>query len=217
MMSGNVVVVTDASFEQEVMNEPLGVLVDLHAAWCGPCKQMAPVVAKLAQELAGRLKVVSIDIDHNPMCAQMFRASSIPMFVALKGGKVVGHQLGAVPKSALEKLVEPLLGKDDLALDPEALAAMIVGGGARPVDVRDPAAYARYRLPGAINLPTDDLPERKDELDFEDGKLPVLYGRSDEAKTVATQLVSEGILVKYLEGGFLAWEVADLEVEKGPR
>ena len=211
----SVVVVTDATFETEVMDAALPVLVDLHAEWCGPCKQMAPLVAELAAELRGRLKVVSIDVDHNPMCAQMFRASSIPMFVALQKGKVMGHQRGAVPKSALMRLVQPLLPEDQNGMDPEKLAAMMVAGGAQPVDIRDPHAFGRYRLPGAINIPLDELPARKDELELEDGKVPVLYGRADEAAEVARQLVSEGVPVRFLAGGFLAWEVADLEIEDG--
>lgn len=208
-----VVEVTDATFEREVMDEPLPVLVDLFADWCGPCKMMAPVMQELAAELEGRAKVVKIDVDQNPMCAQMFRASSIPMFVAMQGGKVVGHQMGAVPKEALLRLLEPVLPKDDAAVGPEELAQLLVQGRALPVDVRDPGSYGRFRIPGAVNLPVDELPTRKDEL--KGGKVPVLYGRADEAAEIARQLRDEGVPARFLEGGFLAWEVADLEVERG--
>lgn len=206
-------VVTDATFEQAVMNEHLPVLVDLYADWCGPCRQMAPVIAQLAEELAGRAKVVKIDVDRNPMCAQMFRASSIPMFVALNRGKVIGHQMGAVPKSALLQLLERVLPPDDAEVEPEELARQLVSGKAEAIDVRDPSAFARFRIPGAKNLPIADLDARKDELKG-GPKVPVLYGRADEAASVARQLRGEGFLVRFLKGGFLAWEAEDLEVER---
>jgi thioredoxin len=206
-------VVTDATFEQAVMNEHLPVLVDLYADWCGPCRQMAPVIAQLAEELAGRAKVVKIDVDRNPMCAQMFRASSIPMFVALNRGKVIGHQMGAVPKSALLQLLERVLPPDDAEVEPEELARQLVSGKAEAIDVRDPSAFARFRIPGAKNLPVADLDARKDELKG-GPKVPVLYGRADEAASVARQLRGEGFLVRFLKGGFLAWEAEDLEVER---
>jgi thioredoxin len=206
-------VVTDATFEQAVMNERLPVLVDLYADWCAPCRQMAPVIAQLAEELAGRAKVVKIDIDRNPMCAQMFRASSIPMFVALNRGKVIGHQMGAVPKAALLQLLERVLPPDDAEVEPEELARQLVTGNAEAIDVRDPSAYARFRIPGAKNLPVADLDTRKDELKG-GPKVPVLYGRADEAASVARQLRGEGFLVRFLKGGFLAWEAEDLEVER---
>ncbi|MCB9624712.1 MAG: thioredoxin family protein [Sandaracinus sp.] len=206
-------VVTDATFEAEVMNEALPVLVDLYADWCGPCRQMAPVMAQLAQELAGRAKVVKIDVDRNPMCAQMFRASSIPMFVAMHRGKVVGHQMGAVPKSALLGLLEKVIGPDDAEVEPEELARQLVSGKAEAIDVRDPGSYGRFRIPGAKNLPAGDLDTRKEELRG-GPKVPVLYGRADEASSIARQLRSEGFLVRYLKGGFLAWEAEDLEVER---
>ena len=71
--------VTDATFEAEVLRSELPVLVDLYADWCQPCKQLSSIVAQVAQELAGKIKVVNVDVDSNPMVAQTFRAQSIPM------------------------------------------------------------------------------------------------------------------------------------------
>ncbi|MGB5284365.1 MAG: thioredoxin domain-containing protein, partial [Polyangiales bacterium] len=80
--------VTDATFEAEVLRSELPVLVDLHADWCQPCKQLAPIVAQVADELADKIKVVSVDVDHNPMVAQTFRAQSIPMLLVIAQGRV---------------------------------------------------------------------------------------------------------------------------------
>ena len=209
-----VIAVTDETFEQEIMESPLPVLIDLYADWCQPCKQMAPIVAALAADLAGRAKVVKIDVDHNPACAQMFRVSSLPMFVVMKAGKVLGHQLGAVPKSALLEMLQHAMPRDPAALDPEELARLIVQGNARAVDLRDPGSFSRFRIPGALNIPLDDLSARKDELKAGPA-FPVLYARGDEAAEVVRQLQSEGVRVKYLEGGLLAWEAVGLEVDKG--
>ncbi len=211
----SVIQVTDATFEREVVASPLPVLIDLYADWCGPCRQMAPVIEELAAELEGRLKTVKIDIDANPLCAQTFQASSIPMFVVMKDGKVVGQQLGAVPKSVLRRLVEPALGPDEAAVDARSLEAMLEAGEALAVDLRDPSAYGRFRIPGAINLPAAELGTRKDELRADDGRVRVLYGRADEAAGVARQLAAEGFDVRYLDEGFLGWESAGLRVERG--
>ena len=73
--------VTDATFEAEVLQSELPVLVDLYADWCQPCKQLSPIVAQVADELAGKIKVVKVDVDANPMIAQTFRAQSIPMLL----------------------------------------------------------------------------------------------------------------------------------------
>ncbi len=209
-----VIEVSDGTFEREVMDAPEPILIDLYADWCGPCKQMAPVVASIAEEVAGRAKVVKINVDQNPACAQMFRVSSLPMFVVMKGGKVQGHQLGAVPKSALMDMLDRVMPKDTSGLDPEELAQQIVQGNAHAVDLRDPGSFGRFRIPGAINIPVDELPTRQSELSA-GPTYPVLYGRADEAADVARQLQTDGVRVKYLRGGLLAWEAADLEVDKG--
>ncbi|MCU0677858.1 MAG: rhodanese-like domain-containing protein, partial [Myxococcota bacterium] len=106
-----------------------------------------------------------------------------------------------------------VLPPDDAEVEPEELARQLVTGNAEAIDVRDPSVFARFRIPGAKNLPVADLDARKDELKG-GPKVPVLYGRADEAASVARQLRSEGFLVRFLKGGFLAWEAEDLEVER---
>lgn len=99
---------TDANFSSAVNTSAL-VLVDLWAPWCGPCRMVAPVLERLAGRYAGRLKVVKVNVDDNPMVARQYDASSIPTLVMLKDGQVVGRVVGAQPEPVLAAQVEPLL------------------------------------------------------------------------------------------------------------
>ena len=207
--------VTDATFETEVLRSELPVLVDLYADWCQPCKQLAPIVAQVAQELAGKIKVVKVDVDHNPMVAQTFRAQSIPMLLVLAQGRVVQHHLGVLDKPGLLRLLEPVLPRSAAEIRSEELVAWLRQGKALPVDIRDAASYGRYRIPTAIHVPADQLVSRVNELQPFDGRIRVLYGRSDEAKEWGEKLQADGVQVGYLAGGFLHWEADGLEVERG--
>lgn len=207
--------VTDATFEAEVLRSDLPVLVDLFADWCQPCKQLSPIVAQVAQELAGKVKVVKVDVDKSPMVAQTFRATSIPMLLVIAQGRVVQHHVGVLDKPGILRLLEPVLPRAAAEVRTEELAAWLTQGKALPVDIRDSASYARYRIPTAIHIPTDELASRVSELQPFDGRIRVLYGRSDEAKEWGEKLQSDGVQVGYLAGGFLHWEADGLEVERG--
>ncbi len=206
--------VTDANFEAEVLRSELPVLVDLYADWCGPCKQLSPIVAQVAQELAGKIKVVKVDVDRNPMVAQTFRATSIPMLLVIAQGRVVQHHVGVLDKPSLLRLLEPVLPRSAAEVRPEELAVWIQQGKALPVDIRDAASYGRYRIPTAIHIPADQLATRSKELQPFDGRVRVLYGRSDEAKDWSERLQADGIQVGFLTGGFLHWEADGFEVER---
>ena len=103
------VTVGDATFQREVLESHLPVLVDLWAPWCGPCRMIAPIVEKIARDYAGRLKVAKLNVDENPQTAMRYQVQGIPTLLLFKGGRVVDRIVGAAP--------EPLLrGKIDAAL-----------------------------------------------------------------------------------------------------
>lgn len=207
--------VTDSTFEAEVLRSELPVLVDLYADWCQPCKQLAPIVAQVSDELAGRIKVVKVDVDKNPIVAQTFRAQSIPMLLVIAEGRVVQHHLGVLDKRGLLRLLEPVLPRSAAEVRPEELVAWLTQGKALPVDIRDAASFGRYRIPSAIHIPANELASRIQELQPFDGRIRVLYGRSNEAQEWSQKLQSDGVQVGYLSGGFLHWEADGLEVERG--
>lgn len=207
--------VTDATFEAEVLRSELPVLVDLYADWCQPCKQLSPIVAQLSDELAGKIKVVQVDVDKSPMVAQTFRAQSIPMLLVIAEGRVVQQHVGVLDKPGILRLLEPVMPRAAAEVRPEELAAWVAQGKAVPVDIRDAASYGRYRIPTALHVPAGELASRVDELQPFDGRIRILYGRSEEAKEWSEKLQADGVQVGYLAGGFLHWEADGLEVERG--
>jgi len=96
------VTVTDTSFKAEVLDAPVPVLVDFWAAWCSPCKMIAPIVEELASQYDGQIKVVKVDVDANPITPGMFGIMSIPTLMLFVGGKAEERMVGYQPKPALE-------------------------------------------------------------------------------------------------------------------
>lgn len=99
---------TDANFDQEVLHADQPVLVDFWAAWCGPCRVIAPTIEELATEYAGRAKVVKLDVDSNPSTAMRYDIRSIPTLLLFKGGKPVDQMVGVVPKPVLAQKLDAL-------------------------------------------------------------------------------------------------------------
>jgi thioredoxin 1 len=102
--------VSDASFEQDVLQSGLPVVVDLWAEWCEPCLKLNPVVEKLAAEYAGRLKVCKMDVAANPRTASQYHIMSIPTLLFIRNGQVVGQHTGGAPAAELSRKIEGHLG-----------------------------------------------------------------------------------------------------------
>ena len=106
-MAGNgVVEVNDANFEQEVLKSTQPVMIDFWAAWCGPCKALAPVVDEIAQSYEGKLKVVKMDVDKNAATPGRYGVRGIPTLLIFKDGVVKEQIVGYVPKETLQKAVD---------------------------------------------------------------------------------------------------------------
>lgn len=101
--------VTDTNFEQEVINSSTPVLVDFWAEWCGPCKMLAPILEELTKSMAGKVKIVKMDVDQNPKIPSEIGIRGIPTMILYKDGKQLGTKVGAVPKATLEEWINSLL------------------------------------------------------------------------------------------------------------
>ena len=106
MASNKLTNVNEANFDEQVLKSELPVLVDFSAVWCGPCRQIAPLVEQLASEYEGRVKVMTVDIDESPAIAQRYGIRGVPSLYMFKGGQVIAHQVGAVPKASIAAIIE---------------------------------------------------------------------------------------------------------------
>jgi thioredoxin 2 len=102
-------IVTDATFAAEVERSPLPVLVDAWAAWCGPCRMIAPAIDELAAELAGKVRVAKLNVDENPATAGRFDIRSIPTLLVISGGREIDRIVGAQSKQAILARLEGVL------------------------------------------------------------------------------------------------------------
>jgi thioredoxin 1 len=105
-MAGNTLEVTDQTFDQEVLKSDQPVLVDFWAAWCGPCRMIAPTVEALAQEYLGKAKVAKVNVDENQMTPTQYNVRGIPTLLLFKGGKVQEQIVGAASRDAIESMIK---------------------------------------------------------------------------------------------------------------
>ena len=100
---------TDATFDSEVYESEIPVVVDFGATWCGPCKRIAPIIEELANEYEGKVKIATFDIDASPATPAKFRVMSVPTVLFFKDGKPVDQVVGLVPKDQLKSKIDGLL------------------------------------------------------------------------------------------------------------
>lgn len=135
--------VTDTTFDAEVLGAGLPVLVEFTADWCGPCRQLAPVLSSIAREEAGRLKVVQIDVDHNPDITSRYAVLSMPTLMVFQDGEPVKSMVGARPRRRLLQELEDWLRRRS-----EFRARPGTGAAGRPGGT---AGAARCRTPDTVN------------------------------------------------------------------
>ena len=108
-MAGNLLQVTDETFENEILQNQTPSLVDFWAAWCGPCRAIAPVIEELAESYSGKVTVAKMNVDENPKTPGKYGIRAIPTLIIFKGGKLLDQTIGAQPKEKLKQMVDKSL------------------------------------------------------------------------------------------------------------
>jgi thioredoxin 1/putative thioredoxin len=207
--------VTECDFETQVLTSEIPVLVEFILDGDRTCQSIAAEVEAFAKEVEGKVKVVTCDLEKSPALARQLRIQAVPVFMLFVDQRLGDAQAGPLTKKQLRAMVEPFLPRQAGALKARELAELLKQGAVAAVDVRDAAAFGRAHIPGATNIPSDELEGRLAELYMLPGQ-PVLYDRSgDKTKDLAPKLEEQGTPVAFLEGGFLAWEAEGLQIERG--
>jgi rhodanese-related sulfurtransferase len=210
--------ITQQTFESEVLQSDIPVLIELHAESQKPSMQMIPMLDDVADDYAGDLKVVTCDLEKNPGIAQAFRVQQIPMLILLKDGQPVDAVRGLINREQLDQKLSQVVDTSPGGVknwEVKVAAEKLENKQVRPVDLREENDYGRTRLPGAVNAP----PERFDSViaKLKDSKKTLLfYSRdSSDIRDEAARAANAGASVAVLEGGLLGWEAEGKDVEKG--
>lgn len=212
--------VTDATFEDVVLNATVPVLIDFYADWCQPCKAIAPLLEDLSEEYAGAVLFVKVDVEANPAVMQAFRIQSMPTIMLLHERQLVDAVVGARGREEYEALLQRVATKPARVrgvetFDAQRLKLTLEAEMAVPVDVWVETDFSRARIPGAMHVAADGAAERFTELN-DPSMTYVFYGRTNEGvHEVAKAALEAGIAAGVLDGGLLAWESEFLPVEKG--
>ncbi|MBI5516268.1 MAG: thioredoxin [Deltaproteobacteria bacterium] len=207
--------VTMATFRSDVMESELPVLVALLSDRSPASRQVEPRLAEVARELEGRAKVARVSAESAPELVQALGARQLPTFVVVHQGRPVNSGTGLLNKQELVELVEPYLPGAEHEVPAKELPKLLKARQVVAVDVREAAAYRRAHIPGAKNVPVDDLESRLPELARERRAI-LVYDRSngDDAKKAFETLTTRGLPAAVLKGGFLAWEGEGFDVER---
>jgi thioredoxin-like negative regulator of GroEL len=213
--TGSVRTITEREFEQEVLRSELPVLIELFSDRYAACKQVAPEVEAFANEIRGKAKVVKIDIERAPTLARELRVQSVPTFMVFAQQRIADVVVGAIRKKRMREMIDPFLPRAEGALKAIELAELMREGVVVPVDTRDKGAFERAHLPGAVNMPIEEIEGRLAELHMLPAR-PVVYCRAgDKTKDLADKLNEQGLPVAFLEGGILAWESEGFPIQRG--
>jgi len=131
----SIVELSDANFDQEVLKSEQPVLVDFWAAWCGPCKALAPTVDEVATQYAGKLKVAKMDVDRNQATPMRYGIRGIPALLLFKGGKVADQIVGYVPKETIDRSLSRVITAEPAPAVAKAAPASTVEGAMAPAAV----------------------------------------------------------------------------------
>jgi thioredoxin len=216
--------VTSAGFDRLVDEHDI-VLVDFWAAWCGPCRQFAPVFESAAEKHTD-IVFAKVDTDAEQQLAARAQISSIPTLMAFREGICVFAQPGALPPAALEQLIDAVraLDMDDVRrqvaaaegdtaeVDLETFAARHAEGG-YVLDVREPYEYAAGHVPGAVPMPMNDVPVRLAELP-RDRVVHVICQSGHRSRSVTDWLREQGVDAVNVAGGTGEWEARGWALER---
>ncbi len=205
--------VTEANFEAEVLRAPLPVLLLISDVISPASGEVRNMLLQAAREHEGKLKALEARASHVPMLLQALRVQSLPMLYLFQGGQPVAAHPGALTAQALRELIQTVLPRSQAEISGAELAQLLKQRAAVPLDIRDAAAHARCRIPGALHAELRDVDAAK--VAPSDGRLRVLYGRTqEEAQVKAEALAAEGVEVAFLAGGFLHWEADGFDIER---